>query len=46
MRPMSFGKPFVSLFQVRPPSIDLKTPPRSLPLLCVQGVRRNCHIAA
>src|SRR2546427_7926551 len=43
MRPISFGRPLVSLFQVRPPSIDLKTPPFSLPLRNVQGLRSEEH---
>src|SRR5260370_42045231 len=46
MRPISFGKPFVSLFHVRPPSIDLYTPPFSLPLRCVHGLRSKLHIPA
>ncbi len=46
MRPISFGKPPSSFFHVRPPSVERKTPPRSLPDVCVHGVRLNFHIAA
>ena len=46
MRPRSLGRPFSSFFQVRPPSTDLQTPPFSLPLVCVQGLRSKRHSAA
>jgi len=42
----NFGKPFVNLFQVRPPSMDLNSPPFSLPLRCVQGLRSKLHMPA
>ena len=46
MRPMSLGRPFSSFFQVRPPSTDFQTPPSSLPLVCVQGLRSKRQSAA
>src|SRR6185437_10189690 len=40
------GKPPPTLFQVRPPSVDLKMPPSVLPLSSVHGLRCMVHIPA
>src|SRR6185312_13254436 len=40
------GKPPPTLFQVRPPSVDLKMPPSGLPLTCVHGLRCSVHMPA
>ncbi len=40
------GRPFVSFFQVVPPSVDRKRPPSRLPECVPHGWRRQAHIAA